>query len=130
MAPQPQSSVSFLAISCTLSLGVLLAIFWFPGFADATQSNGVTSSNALSVSTDIDTNWRYTKFGWQNASNWVSPKAYVPRQTIELLHPLVWAGIVLISVLATMIWASSEWDFARLFSHDDEATEPLQLDRD
>jgi hypothetical protein len=77
----------------------------------------------LSVSPEIDTSWRYTKFGWQNSSSWVSPKAYIPRQTVERLHPFVWAGIVLISVVATMIWASNEWDLARLLRHDKETTE-------
>jgi hypothetical protein len=103
-------------------LGAFFFAVWPAGFANAMPCDdtvSVASSPQLAVSPDIDTDWRYTKFGWQNAANWVNPNTYVPRQTIQLLHPLVWAGIVLISVLATMIWASSEWELARLFQLDD-----------
>ncbi len=105
-----------------LALGAFLSVVCLTAFANATNCDGTvsrTGSPQLVVSPEIDTNWRYTKFGWQDVSTWANPKAYVPRQTIQLLHPLVWASIVLISVLATMIWASSESEFARLFQPDD-----------
>ena len=127
MAHPPHPSVSLLAAMSTLALGVLSMSFWIPGVADAKQSNGDAASNAISVSPDIDSDWRYTKFGWQNASSWVGPNAGVPRQTIELMHPLVWAGIVLISVITAMIWASNEWDFGRLFSDADEPAEQIDI---
>ena len=105
-------------------MSTLLATVCLAGSANATyadgNSSGAVSPAGIVISPQIDTNWRYTKYGWQNTSSWVSPRGHVPRQTIQMVHPLVWAGIVLISVLTTMIWASSEWDFARLFNHADE----------
>jgi hypothetical protein len=73
-----------------------------------------SAPSAISTSSDIDTTWRHTKHGWQDSNRW-PVDTYVPRKTIELLHPFTWAAIVLISVVGTTIWATSEWEIARLF---------------
>lgn len=86
------------------------------------KATGVDDENqirTLSTSPDIDSTWRHTKYGWQDSVGWPSADPYLPIKTVELLHPLVWAGIVLITVMATMIWASSEWEIARLFEDDE-----------
>lgn len=55
---------------------------------------------------------------------WISLKtitaAHAWQWTVDFtqVHPFVWAGIVLFAVLIAMIWASSEWEIARLFSND------------
>ena len=128
MTNQIHSSLFWLVVDRKFVIGLVIAVIGLPVSADVIQPDQQTSgqmpSNVLFVSPDIDTSWRYTKFGWQDVSNWFRSNAFEPRQTIELLHPLVWSGIVLISVIATMIWASSEWDFARLF----QKQEPLGSD--
>ena len=75
--------------------------------------------SAFTTSAEIDTTWRHTKHGWQDSARW-PVETFVSRKTIELLHPFTWAAIVLISVVATTIWASSEWEIARLFTDDAE----------
>jgi len=80
------------------------------------QKNAPTS---ISTSKEIDTTWRHTKLGWQDSRRW-PVNTYVPRKTVELLHPFTWAAIVLISVVATTIWASDEWEIARLFGEESE----------
>ena len=32
--------------------------------------------------------------------------AFAPHPTLELIHPAIWAALVLLSVLAATIWAS------------------------
>ena len=66
-----------------------------------------------------NTPWRYTTEGWQSADNWGSDTSFIPIRTFELVHPVVFATCILLAVIATMIWASSEWDVARLISAND-----------
>ena len=67
---------------------------------------------------DSGSSWRLTKFGWQDSTAWVSD-TFAPRPTLELIHPLVWAMLVLLTVLVATIWACSEWEYARLFKQAD-----------
>lgn len=94
--------------------------------ATSNDSNPAVSSHptVLSVSPEIDSNWRYTKHGWQDISNWTGQRAAV-RQITGSFHPFAWAATVLILVIATMIWASSEWDFERLFRFKRESEKSL-----
>jgi hypothetical protein len=88
-----------------------------------THASGHTQGEASRpATTDIDSTWRHTKFGWQDSASWPVADSYVPVKTIEQVHPFVWAGTVLLGVIATMIWASSEWEIDRLFENDEEPT--------
>ena len=78
-------------------------------------------ASSLVISSEVDTKWRRTKNGWQDPATWPAGAQFAPIKPFESVHPFVWAGIVLFSVIATMIWASSEWEVAQLF--DQETTE-------
>lgn len=119
----PTSIRSALRIVCLAACAWIVGAGWVSKLVEATQDDVRPPAHVVAVSPDIDTNWRYTRFGWQRVSSWVNPNSYTPRQTLELVHPFVWSGIVLISVIAAMIWSSSEWDLARLFQREDKVTE-------
>ena len=78
-------------------------------------------THVLSTSPEIDTTWRHTKYGWQDSARWPVADAFTPSKTVELLHPIVWAAIVLLSVVTSTIWASNEWETARLFRSDSDS---------
>lgn len=69
-------------------------------------------TNAPMLSPDIDNDWRYTKNGWQHISG-LYREEFIPIRTFESIHPFVWAGTVMMAVVATTLWASSEWEIAR-----------------
>ena len=79
-------------------------------FEAATQTG-----KPLITSSDIDTTWRHTKFGWQDSATWTAADSFVPQKTVELIHPLVFAITILILVIAAMVWASNESEIERLF---------------
>jgi len=66
----------------------------------------------------IDTKWRYTRYGWQKPADWYRTPANVQLRTIDQINPLLWAMSVLLAVAGIMIWASDEWQVARLFDRD------------
>ena len=78
----------------------------------------IERGNAPMLSPDIDTDWRYTKKGWQQIGGLYQDN-FAPIRTFESVHPFVWAATVMIAVVATTVWASSEWEIAR-FHRDDE----------
>jgi hypothetical protein len=80
----------------------------------------VVGKNVLSTSSEIDTDWRRTKHGWQNIKTWHAENTPVPQKSWERIHPLTWATIVFLAVMSTVIWASNEEQVARLFSAGDE----------
>lgn len=75
-------------------------------------------SDTLSTKSEPGSNWRRTSQGWEDSSRWFR-NSDTPQQLLETVHPVVWALLVLIAVVGVMIWASEEWDFARLFGKDD-----------
>ena len=76
------------------------------------------SDTSSSRHSGLESSWRRTEFGWQDSSNWLVD-SFAPRQTLELIHPVIWGLLILILVIGTTIWASSEWDLARLFKDED-----------
>ncbi len=71
-------------------------------------------SDTLSPHSEPGSSWRRTSQGWEDSSRWFR-NSDPPQQLLEAVHPVVWALLVLIAVVGVMIWASEEWDFARLF---------------
>ena len=61
-------------------------------------------------------NWRKTRKGWEESSKWVQAESIEYERKIELVHPLSVSGIILLSSIGMLIWASEEWDTERLFS--------------
>ena len=92
-----------------------IACAWLAMTSICSYGGSVTQSESMVKPTvDSDTSWRLTKFGWQDSTTWVSD-TFAPQPTWELVHPVIWAMLVLLTVLVVTIWASSEWEFARLF---------------
>ena len=120
--PMPKSARKVTSLVALISAAFLAAVWACSTIAIVLGSVQIDSHRprTLSTSADIDSTWRHTKFGWQDSASWPAADSFVPIKTIELLHPVVWAGIVLIAVITTMIWASSEWEIARLFERDEE----------
>ena len=65
----------------------------------------------------IDTKWRYTRYGWQKPGDWIRTSSDVAARTIDRINPILWAVNVLLAALGAMIWASEEWQVARLLGH-------------
>jgi hypothetical protein len=74
------------------------------------------STTSLMTSAEIDTTWRYTEAGWQDSAVWDSGDTFVPQPVFESVHPIIWAGLILISVTVVMVWASSEWEVGKIGS--------------
>ncbi len=57
--------------------------------------------------------YRKTRFGWQDARNWLEPHEVTPQEQVPI-HPLwVSVGLVLL-VVGTMIWSSEEDEIAQI----------------
>ena len=110
-----RSATSLIVIFCA----TLWACSTIANASGVVQVDG-NGRRSLSTSPDIDSTWRHTKYGWQDSASWPAGDSFAPTKTVELLHPFAWAGTVLIGAIAAMIWASSEWEIARLFKSDDQ----------
>ena len=121
MSQDFRKATSLIAVLCAICMVGVMTFGWIMSVSILHGSSQRAEQNTLATSADIDTTWRHTKFGWQDSSSWPTADSFTPPRTLELLHPFVWAGIVLITVIATMIWASSEWEFSRLFEKRDDA---------
>ncbi len=95
-------SLCFSAVVSTLATMFLFAM------------DNVQSDTSLTSSAKLEMGWRQTKFGWQDSNYWFN-ESFTPPPLFEAIHPLIWAGLVLIAVISTMIWASEEWDWSRLW---------------
>jgi hypothetical protein len=115
MSKNVRKASSPFTVVCTVCLATVLTIIW--AWSPVTTLwifSWDDHSSSLETSSAIDTTWRHTKFGWQDSAGWSAADSYRPQQAFELLHPLIWAAIVLISVIGTMILASSEWEVKQL----------------
>ena len=114
-------TILLLAVMCIAvqSVSVLdLPIRWNQSVSGS-QVKEQIGNNVTVISSEIDTPWRYTNQGWQRANEWNSNVQFEPLRTFELVHPFVWAASVLLAVISTAIWASSEWEIARLLGRDE-----------
>jgi len=107
---------------------LLLCLCWLAALILLKGSNTIAISQAqqrgdsqqqinvgagINGSADFNHGWRHTKFGWQNSANWlVDP--YAPQKFVELIHPTIWALLVLTLVLLVTIWATEEWELEQL----------------
>ncbi len=73
--------------------------------------------DVLQLSPDIDTDWRYTKDGWQQMGDQYRD-SFAPLRTFESVHPFIWAAAVVMAVASVTIWAASEWEIARFSNRD------------
>ena len=119
MPKNARKATSLVALICATTLAAVWAFSTITIASGLMQVDG-NRSRTIATSADIDSTWRHTKYGWQDSASWPAADTYVPVKAIEMLHPFVWAGTVLFAVIATMIWASSEWEIARLFQRDRE----------
>lgn len=81
-------------------------------------------ANSLSAVTQVspsESTWRYTRFGWQDSSQWMAEanRIHPPRRRFDQLHPLTFALLIVLSVMTATLWASNEWEVARLIGASD-----------
>ena len=93
---------------------MMMVQFIEPNELAATQ---IEPTNVM-LSPDIDTDWRYTKNGWQQVGG-LYRQEFAPIRTFESIHPFVWAATVMMAVVATALWASSEWEIARFYRREE-----------
>jgi|GEM_PF-4379008 len=66
-----------------------------------------------SDSGDNGTAWRHTRFGWEDSTHW-EPVTDLRPELVPGMHPLAWAGLLTLSVLVLLVWASEEDEVAQL----------------
>ena len=91
-----------------------------PNKLAATQ---IEQTNRAMFSSEIDTDWRYTKQGWRRIGG-LYREEFAPIRTFESVHPFIWAATVILAVVATTVWASSEWELARFSRRKAEESNP------
>ena len=91
-----------------------------PNKLAATQ---IEPTNRAMFSSEIDTDWRYTKQGWRRIGG-LYREEFAPIRTFESVHPFIWAATVILAVVATTVWASSEWELARFSRRKAEESNP------
>lgn len=69
---------------------------------EATWNQPDTNRAAEAVATGAESDWRYTKYGWENLRNWRNVQEEVKPQP-PTIHPLAWAFGVLVLALGAMI---------------------------
>ncbi len=71
------------------------------------------SDQAKTSTSDEGTTWRHTRFGWEDSRYW-EPVTELRPEPMPGMHPLAWAGLLTLSVLVLLIWASETDEVARL----------------
>lgn len=82
-----------------------------------------SEQSATESITESEREWRYTRFGWQDANNWPQPEQASIFRSIQSVHPSLWAADVVLASLGALIWATDdEHQVARLLGrvNDDE----------
>ena len=101
-----------MAVTCAISM----ALQWPSELTVAqTKSTSEVSIDSKVVLTETKPEWRYTRFGWQDANEWatVGQIEHPPARRFDHLHPVVLAMLILFSVLVSVFWASNEWELAQ-----------------
>jgi hypothetical protein len=62
---------------------------------------------------DSGTTWRHTRFGWEDSRHW-EPVTDLRPEPMPGMHPLAWAGLLTLSVLVMVVWASESDEVAAL----------------
>ena len=110
-----RKTLSLVALSFAVTFGVAMLVGNM-SFEDQTGSQLIQPSPPA-LSPDIDMEWRYTKDGWRHIGE-MYPDRFAPVRTFESIHPFVWAATVMMAVVGTTVWASSEWEIARLWKEE------------
>ena len=64
---------------------------------------------------ELDTHWRYTRFGWQDSSSWQRTPADLGPRVVDRISPILFSIDIILAALGAMIWASDDWQVDRLF---------------
>ena len=111
------------AMTCALTTSLTMS-FQGTGVLEAAQIKLSSQSSEKSVTLLVEEKpeWRYTRFGWQDANDWATADQIVhpPARRFDNLHPVVLAMLILFSVLASVLWASNEWELAQLMGEPDQ----------
>ena len=111
-----RKTLSLMAATFAVTFALMMMVQLMQPSEFASAQTGQT--NVPMLSPDIDIDWRYTTKGWQQIGE-LHQERFAPIRTFESIHPFVWAATVMIAVVTTTVWASSEWEIARLHRHDE-----------
>lgn len=107
-----------MALTCAAGFSI-----WMPAVLPLTAGVATQDHHELADdSEEIATTWRYTKNGWQDIGG-MYRDSFVAIKSFELVHPLIWAACVLLAVIGTSIWASNEWEIARLLDQNTDGSD-------
>ena len=90
---------------------VILPGFWLFLFALISISE---ISQIPPVISQEESNWRMTRFGWEQTNNWARPTSPLIERRIELVHPVIFSVLIVLLSVAFLIWATEEYDWDRL----------------
>ena len=110
-----RKTLSLVALCFAVTIGFTILV-GSVNFVDQSSAQLIEPNNAV-LSPEIDLDWRYTKNGWQHIGELRHDKFALLR-TFESIHPFIWAATVMLAVVATTVWASSEWEIARLWKEE------------
>ena len=117
------ASLFSLAIITFIGLATLFAMN--PTFAiqpfGVSQETVVQQEMEQSKSEQQETQreWRYSRYGWQDANTWAQPNQQPSYNSIQSVHPSLWAADVVLASLGALIWATDdERQVARLLGKD------------
>lgn len=112
-------SMKNLLISTLLLLVTLLATGPYLGVGSIGALSPITVLFQEIEVNEASHNWRKTRYGWEDSAKWIQAKPILFERRIELIHPLAISGIILLSSIGMLIWASEEWDTERLTASGD-----------
>ena len=72
------------------------------------------------TSSQLESKWRYTRYGWQDPADWLRTPSHVQERFVDRLDPVLLSIDIFLAVLGATIWASEEWQVARLLGRDTE----------
>jgi hypothetical protein len=80
------------------------------------------------IQPELDTHWRYTRFGWQDSSFWYRTPADLGPRMIDRISPVLLSIDIILAALGAMIWASDDWQVDRLFGRRSRRTKRGSFD--
>ena len=100
----------FSGLTSLLTVSTVASFNSMSHFLHSTAQQPATETQA-----ELDTHWRYTRYGWQDSSFWNRTPAEMGPRTVDRISPVLFSIDIILAAIGAMIWVSDDWQVDRLF---------------
>lgn len=103
-----------LLFGCLMTQGTLLSVSTVTNFNNSSRCDHSAAQQPVKPTAELDTHWRYTRYGWQDSSIWKRTPADLGPRIVDRINPVLFSIDVILAALGAMILASDNWQVDRL----------------